>query len=186
MNELYNSKIYWIYQFQQAYFAKEIKSLEDLKLRLSLKLPEPLLRLNPIVVNGLLRVGGRIDQALLPYDNRHPLILPGDCYLSQLIIRQAHVSTLHGSVQLTLATARPELWLLNGRQAVKKAMKGCKRCVLFAERSKNQLMGDLPYFRLSLSPPFSKSGVDYAGPFPIRLTKSRGKGTIKGYICLSV
>ena len=186
VDELYNAKLYWIFKFQRAFFSKEIRSLEDPARKSNVKLPEPLLKLNPIVVNGFLRVGGRIDQALLPYDHRHPFILPGDCFLALLIIRQAHVMTLHGGVQLTLATTRQEVWLLNGRRAVKRAMKGCKGCVLFAGRSTSQLMGDLPSFRLSPTPPFSRSGVDYAGPFPIRLTKSRGKGTMKGYICLFV
>ena len=35
-------------------------------------------------------------------------------------------------------------------------------------------------------PPFAHSGIDYAGPFSIRLTKSRGNSTLKGYICLFV
>ena len=38
-------------------------------------------RLNPIVTDGLLRVGGRLDSAPLPYDLKHPIILP-ECHLN--------------------------------------------------------------------------------------------------------
>lgn len=76
--------------------------------------------------------------------------------------------------------------LTNSRSAVKKALKGCEWCVLSAGGSSPQFMWDLPSFLLCPAPPFSKSGVDYAGPFPIRLTNSRGKRTMEGYICLFV
>ena len=34
--------------------------------------------------------------------------------------------------------------------------------------------------------PFERSGVDYAGPVKVRLSKSRGNGTLKGYISIFV
>ena len=36
------------------------------------------------------------------------------------------------------------------------------------------------------SSPFERSGVDYAGPINIRLSKTRGKGTIKSYIAIFI
>ncbi|XP_014206869.1 uncharacterized protein LOC106638281 [Copidosoma floridanum] len=47
-------------------------------------------------------------------------------------------------------------------------------------------MGDLPSSRILECPAFTKTGVDYAGPYAIRLTKSRGKGTQKGFICVFI
>lgn len=50
-------------------------------------------------------------------------------------------------------------------------------------------MGSLPESRVIRSFPFQKSGVSYAGPISVRLSETRGKGTLKGYmvlfICLS-
>ncbi|XP_014212892.1 uncharacterized protein LOC106642583 [Copidosoma floridanum] len=59
----------------------------------------------------------------------------------------------------------------------------CKR---YKSRTQIQLMGDLLDCRLTSSPPFHKTGVDYAGPFPVRLSKCRGKGTLKGHIVVFV
>lgn len=50
-------------------------------------------------------------------------------------------------------------------------------------------MGDLPSPRVTQSPPFSHTGVDYAGPFGITPYVGRGQRTTKHYvavfICLS-
>ena len=43
-------------------------------------------------------------------------------------------------------------------------------------------MGELPTARVCPSSPFERSGIDYAGPINVRLTKTRRKGTLKGYI----
>ena len=47
-------------------------------------------------------------------------------------------------------------------------------------------MGDLLFFRVVPSRPFSRAGVDYAGPIIIRLSKCRGNNTLKGYIAVFV
>ena len=48
------------------------------------------------------------------------------------------------------------------------------------------MMGDLPAERGSPSKPFLVSGVDYAGPIKVRLSKCRGPSTLKGYIAVFV
>ena len=47
-------------------------------------------------------------------------------------------------------------------------------------------MGELPQARVRPSSPFERSGVDYAGPIHMRLTKTRDKGTMKGYIAIFI
>ena len=179
--EMQNSKLLWTYLYQQAYFSHEINRLKVQK-----QAPKHLVKLNPIVKDNFLLVGGRLDQSFLPHNQKHPYILPNDCFLTQLLIRHVHALTLHGGVQLCLATLRTQFWVLNGRKAVKKVIGECKVCIQYAAKTQNQLMGDLPRIRISPAPPFAHSGVDNAGPFAIRLTKSRGKGTLKGYVCLFV
>lgn len=44
---------------------------------------------------GFLRMGGRLVNAPVPYDQRHPVILPGQHPLTELIIRYKHVTLLH-------------------------------------------------------------------------------------------
>ena len=55
--------------------------------RLMKKMGALLSKLNPQVHDGLLRVGGRIGQAPLCYDLKHPVILPYKHHVTDLIIR---------------------------------------------------------------------------------------------------
>lgn len=47
-------------------------------------------------------------------------------------------------------------------------------------------MGNLPNPRVLPSKPFSHSGVHYAGPFHLTLSKTRGAKTYKVYVCLFI
>lgn len=48
------------------------------------------------------------------------------------------------------------------------------------------MMGDLPASRITPSPAFHRTGVDYCGPFLYRCSKGRGIKTTKGYIAVFV
>lgn len=49
-----------------------------------------LLHLNPFLdPDGILRVGGRLEHANVPYNTRHPIILPKG-RLAELLVRHAH------------------------------------------------------------------------------------------------
>ena len=49
-----------------------------------------------------------------------------------------------------------------------------------------QIMGNLPAERVTPSRPFSRVGLDYAGPFSIKFSKSRGSKSTKGYLAIFV
>ncbi|GFX15118.1 integrase catalytic domain-containing protein [Trichonephila clavipes] len=48
------------------------------------------------------------------------------------------------------------------------------------------MMSDSPSSRISLAPAFMHCGVDYAGPFQIKIIKGRGSKSFKTYIALFV
>ena len=131
-------------------------------------------------------MGGRLAHSLLDEDAKHSLILPAECHFTTLIISDAHQRTFHGGVQLTLATLRRQYWIVKGRAEVKRVIRACITFTQHAARVSIQLMGELPKARVRQSSPFERSGVDYAGPIHLRLTKTRGKGTMKGYIAIFI
>ena len=138
-----------------------------------------------MIQNHLLRVG-RLSHSLIEEDAQHPLILPADCHFTPLLIRDAHLHTLHSGVQLTLATLRRQYWIVKGRSAAKKVMRACLTYSRHAAVAPTQLMGELPQARVRPSSPFEPSGIDYTGPINNRLTKTRGKSTMKGYIAIFI
>ena len=83
-------------------------------------------------------------------------ILPADCHFTTLLIRDAHQRTLHGGVQLTLATLRHQYWIVKGRSAVKKVIRACLACSRHAARMPTQLMVELPKARCA---PLHRSNV---------------------------
>lgn len=91
MNQSFLHCVYWT---QQHYLQDEI-----LLLQRGQKLPKrgPLSSLHPFLdATGLLKVGGRLENTSLPYDQKHPVVLPGCSVLANLIIHWAHKASLHG------------------------------------------------------------------------------------------
>lgn len=136
--------------------------------------------------HGLLRVGGRLENASLPYQQRHPAILPGTGHLTILIIENAHITALHGGVRLTVAKLRLQYWIVGGKSAVKSRINKCVTCFRFRAAGGTQLMGNLPQPRITVSRPLTHMGVDFAGPISIKISPGRGTRTMKAYICIFV
>ncbi|XP_074106315.1 uncharacterized protein LOC141532055 [Cotesia typhae] len=135
---------------------------------------------------GIIRVGGRLENAPTSDQQKHPAILPRDAGLTKLIISDAHRRTFHGGTQLTLAFIRQRYWVIGGRQPVRSHILRCLICARHRGLRAQQLMGQLPAPRVTPSPPFSHTGVDYAGPVIIMAWQGRGTKTFKGWICVFV
>ncbi|XP_058791049.1 uncharacterized protein LOC131664177 [Phymastichus coffea] len=136
--------------------------------------------------HGVLRLGGRLDNFGLSYDEAHPPIIPLKSRLTTLIIRDAHFRTMHGGPQLVLSYIRRRFWIPQVRNTVRQFVRRCVRCIRFQGRVEEQQMAPLPASRGEQSSSFSTCGLDYAGPFPVRTSKGRGQKSTKGYVCVFV
>ena len=74
------------------------------------------------------RCGGRLSNADLPYQTKHPILLPRDHYLTTLIVRRAHQRVLHNGVKDTLTEVRAKYWIVKGRALIKKIIHRCVTC----------------------------------------------------------
>lgn len=89
VEEMHNAKHIWVRQIQNSCFKKEMDCLRSQK---PLPSNSPLLSLLPILdKNDIIRVGGRLSRSLLPFEAKHPIILPTNHKLTELVIRQAHL-----------------------------------------------------------------------------------------------
>ena len=94
----------WIKSCQQETFTAELVELKKGKPILQ---TSKLLTLSPTLDNqGIIRVGGRIDQTQLPYSNRHPIILPSNHPLTTKLIKAYHEKLLHTGTDLVLSHIR--------------------------------------------------------------------------------
>lgn len=121
----------------------------------------------------------------LPYDTRHPMLLPKDHPVTKLVIADAHERLGHGAgVEQVLTELRSRFWIGKGRRMVRNVTEACAECRRrFTMKIGHQMMAPLPKSRLQSSlRAFEKVGVDYGGPF---LTKQgRGRTRAKRYLCL--
>ena len=124
----------------------------------------------------LLRVDCRLENAELPTDTKHPLILPGRHPLTRLIILFEHVNCEHAGPSYTLMKTRQRYWIIHGIVNMKHFIADCGHCCLRKAKPIRQLMADLPECRVALcNKPFKFCGLDYLGPFHFRIGRSSCK-----------
>jgi len=88
----------------------------------------PVMKLDPILVNNVLHVGGRLDKAPLSYEARHPTILPHVSYLTELVIRYFHERVGHFGVNHTLNAICQRYWIIKAVVAVRRMISKCVSC----------------------------------------------------------
>ena len=76
-------------------------------------------KLCPIAVNGVLRVGGRLQRGNLPFELKHPAILPKRHPVTKLLVLNAHVQTGHVGIQHVLSILRYRYWIMGGAATIK-------------------------------------------------------------------
>ncbi|XP_073947336.1 uncharacterized protein [Choristoneura fumiferana] len=181
-DELINSSNSVISQIQLKYFAEDISRIKENKdLKSNLKTLSPFMD-----DNCLLRVGGRLQNAPIPYSQKHPIILPSKCHVTQLIIRNEHIALLHSGLALTVSNLGLKYWIIGVSREVKRVLSKCVKCYRFKAQGASQLMGSLPSDRVTESHPFSKVGVDYCGPFQVKQSSLRRSIVTKGYTLVFV
>ena len=129
---------------------------------------------------------GRIDNAdTVPYSSKYPILLPSDHHLTKLYVLHAHAQVLHDGVKSTITELRSRFWLVKGRSTVKKILRECVLCKKYEGRPYQiPPPPPLPSFRVQEAPPFSHTGVDFAGPLYIKLPGSKqAKVWIALYTC---
>lgn len=184
VEELNNSLHILIKTAQSEVFAQDIA---DLRKHKSINTKSKLLPLSPFLdEEGLLRVGGRLQNSTFTRNKKHPCLLPQKHKLTFLIVKHEHLKTLHAGPQALLASVRENYWPISGRNIVKKVVHDCVTCFRAKPKVTGHLMGSLPKDRVTPCAPFSICGVDFCGPILIKDRRGRGCKTTKAYICLFI
>ena len=135
---------------------------------------------------NVIRVGGRIKNAPISYEMKHPFLLDCKHRLSRLIFEYQHNKMFHAGPQLLLSVVREQFWIINARKVARSVVNNCIVCKRFRFKAIVPIMGNLPKERLTPGTPFEITGVDLAGPYLITDRKGRGCKISKCYMCLFV
>lgn len=137
--------------------------------------------------DGIWRCSGRLGNANVPYDTKHPIVLPHGHPYTVLVMRHAHLRVLHGGTKETLSELRSKYWVPKDRASVRRIVHQCKVCQRYeAPAYRLPQPPPLPAFRVQESPPFTITGVDFAGPLHIKGNSSTQKVWIALYTCCVV
>ncbi|XP_043468337.1 uncharacterized protein LOC122502381 [Leptopilina heterotoma] len=179
--ELDKARISLLKLYQEEEFLKE---LSDLRQNKPINSTSRILTFNPFLDDqGLMRVGGRLANAPISYSKKFPVILATKHMLTVLIIRNMHYKNLHAGAQFFKSVLRELYWIISTDCAILRVIRKCVLGFRLRSKSPTQLMGNLPAERVTSSRAFAYTGLVYAGPFKIKLSRNV---TGKAYLCVFV
>jgi len=171
-----------VYSVQQTSYSEDISSLKN-----GLRCSPAIRKLDPFIdESGLLRVGGRLTNADLPYSHKHPLLLPCQHRLTLLLIDYHHQRLKHPGCVSLQAHLQREYWIPSVRKIIRSRIRLCISCFRTRPRAVQPKMASLPSFRVQQVKPFAITGVDYAGPVTLKEARGRRSVPKTAYICLFV
>ena len=134
-------------------FQKEIK---DITHQRAVAATSPLKTLNPVLINWVLRVGGRLENA--DSVEKNPIILPNQ-YFTRLEIQDVHEQNAHVGSNQVMSKLREKYYILKGYSQVKAVLSKCIECRKQHAKPEEQLMAKLPKERVDVDkPPFAYVG----------------------------
>ncbi len=136
---------------------------------------------------GVMRANGRLrDAKFLAYEVRHPVLIPKDHPLTQILIAKAHVEVLHAGVQHTHAHLLRKYWVVKGTGTIKRVLRQCIACRRQKASPEVPQQASLPACRLPEGrvKPFERIGLDMAGPYYIWQGKEKVKHYFVIFTCL--
>lgn len=187
VQELRHAELQIIKIVQQEAFPDEMQRLKDVKSSTHARQDQmkamtkssSIRKLDPFLDDdGILRVGGRLRESSIPYDVKHPVILPKKGHITDLILCYYHQSVKHQGRGITQNEIRSSgFWIVGGSSVVSNHISRCVSCRKLRGSPQEQKMANLPEDRLEPAPPFTFCAVDYFGPWYIK----EGRREVKRY-----
>ena len=164
---------------QSKVFEEELLSLRGPPKEL--KRSSSILRLDPILVDEIICVGGRLQKLSIQAQAKHPAILPKNHHISDLIMHNHHQIGGHPGIEHTLSLVRETSWIIKARITLCRILASCSDCRKRQAPEGQQTMASLPEDCVNpFEPPFSCVGIDCFGPLNVR----RGRSVVKSYSVL--
>ncbi|XP_028413096.1 uncharacterized protein LOC114535956 [Dendronephthya gigantea] len=157
--ELHEAEVFWIREAQKCvnnHLAKgEFKSLSPFQDE-----------------DDVIRVGGRVYEAIVTFECKHPALLPHNHWISYLITCKAHKFG-HNRVATTTVKTQGKYWILRVHDLAKSIKYCCVFCREMKHKVESQIMADLPQLRLvPCTPPFH-TACDHFGPLIVKISHNK-------------
>ena len=150
VTELQVAEMRLVRYVQKAYFPRLYRTLLTNKTLTAIDCSKSLRKLSPRIDNELLRVGGRINNAPVEYETRHPIILPADSHLTRLVVNHYHASVGHAGVRHTFCALVQRYWVETPSSVIRRVIDDCVACRKQGAKPCTQIMAELPLCRLQM------------------------------------
>ena len=131
-------------------------------------------------------MGGRLANSSISLTQQHPVIADSQDLLIQKWFHHIHISLCHCGPSLLLSYAGNHLHIIGARRLSRTVCSQCTACRRVAPRWTSQLMGDLPAPRVNPVRAFLHTGMDFAGPFTIKMGYVRKPTKLEAHICVFI
>ncbi len=180
--ELLKAKNSWIQYIQEISFHEQLMSLAENR-------RNPLIQQLGLFLDEdkLIRCRGRLGNIAFQDNAKTPILLPRNHAVTKLLIMDTHCKLQHVGVSHTLSEIRRNYWIPKGRATVRHVLKSCYVCKRHTVGP--YVLPDFPQFpieRVTSSPSFSYTGMDYCGPIFMKSDQNPKEPPIKCWIMLAV
>ena len=124
------------------------EEIDALKSGSSLKKTSPLIKPDPVLIDGFMCVGGRLLRALIPSSQKHQLIVPKRSHIANLTVEHFHLTSGHSGREYVHGLVRENFWLVNAHSTVRTILHDCFDCRRRLAPVLEQKMADLPLNRI--------------------------------------
>ena len=169
---------------QREQFGEEMKSLKAEK-----EIPKvsKILQFFPFLdEEGLIRAKGRIGKSQLDFNAKHPILLHWKHHAVELFLRNEHKDNRHEGTEHVRNIVQQKMWILGIRNALRSIKNKCITCRKGRAQTIAPVMADLPEERLDASTAFTNVGVDYFGPFIVKIGRRNEKRWCCLFTCLTM
>ena len=148
VDEMRNSEMKTVKNVQKKHFYHELSRLVSIsgesKKFLTVKKSGQLYRLDPIMEDDIIRVGGRLLNSPLSEESKHPIILSKESPVLQPIALHFHHISGHSGLEQVLSLIRQRFWINGARKMLKQILNRCVICKRRQGSFGEQKMADLP------------------------------------------
>ena len=135
---------------------------------------------------GIMRVGGRLQKAGLGYNSTHPILLSIKSHTTQLIVEHTHIAALRAGSSTVMALLADSYHIPRLKCFLRALSRRCLICRKTYAQTSKKCMGELLADRVRPARSFSTVGLDFAGPFILKLGHTRKPTLINAYVCVFV
>ena len=169
---------------QQEQFGEEMKSLKAEK-----QVPKvsKILQFSPFLdEERLIRVKSRIGKSQLDFNAKHPILLHWKHHAVELFLQNEHKDNQHEGTEHVRNTVQQKMRILGIQNALRSIKNKCITCRKGRAQTIAPVMAGLPEERLETSTAFTNVGVDYFGPFIVKIGRRNEKQWCCLFTCLTM